>query len=46
MAIGYKTQVANKIEHMTVIGDVSGKDVVIVDDMCDTAGTLTKAAAS
>ena len=29
---------------MTVIGDVAGKDVLIIDDMCDTAGTLTKAA--
>ena len=29
---------------MTVIGEVSGKDVVIIDDMCDTAGTLTTAA--
>ena len=29
---------------MTVIGDVKGKDVVIVDDIIDTAGTLTKAA--
>jgi ribose-phosphate pyrophosphokinase len=29
---------------MTVIGDVDGKDVIIIDDMCDTAGTLTKAA--
>jgi ribose-phosphate pyrophosphokinase len=29
---------------MTVIGDVRGKDVIIVDDMCDTAGTLTTAA--
>jgi ribose-phosphate pyrophosphokinase len=27
-----------------VIGDVVGKDVVLVDDICDTAGTLTKAA--
>lgn len=35
---------ANVISEMTVIGDVEGKDVVIVDDMCDTAGTLTKAA--
>jgi ribose-phosphate pyrophosphokinase len=35
---------ANEISEMTVIGDVEGKDVVIVDDMCDTAGTLTKAA--
>jgi ribose-phosphate pyrophosphokinase len=29
---------------MTVIGEVEGKDVIIIDDMCDTAGTLTKAA--
>ena len=35
---------ANVISEMTVIGDVDGKDVVIVDDMCDTAGTLTRAA--
>lgn len=35
---------ANEIAEMTVIGDVEGKDVILVDDMCDTAGTLTKAA--
>ena len=35
---------ANEVAEMTVIGDVAGKDVVLVDDMCDTAGTLTKAA--
>lgn len=35
---------ANEVSEMTVIGDIAGKDVVIVDDMCDTAGTLTKAA--
>jgi len=35
---------ANEVAEMTVIGDVSGKDVLIIDDMCDTAGTLTKAA--
>ena len=35
---------ANEVAEMTVIGDVEGKDVVLVDDMCDTAGTLTKAA--
>jgi ribose-phosphate pyrophosphokinase len=29
---------------MTVIGDVTGKTCLIVDDMCDTAGTLCKAA--
>ena len=45
MAICYKQRkVANQVENMTVIGDVKGKNVVIVDDMCDTAGTLTKAA--
>lgn len=37
-------KVANEIAEMTVIGDVSGKDVILVDDMVDTAGTLTKAA--
>lgn len=35
---------ANEIESMTVIGDVAGQDIVLVDDICDTAGTLTKAA--
>ena len=35
---------ANVIGDMKVLGDVSGKDVVIIDDMVDTAGTLTKAA--
>ena len=35
---------ANKIGGMMLIGDVVGKDVVIIDDMVDTAGTLTKAA--
>ncbi|HRN35917.1 MAG TPA: ribose-phosphate pyrophosphokinase, partial [Flavobacteriales bacterium] len=46
MAICYKQRkVANKVDSMTVIGDVAGKDVVLIDDMVDTAGTLTKAAA-
>ena len=35
---------ANVIGEMQVLGDVQGKDVVIIDDMVDTAGTLTKAA--
>lgn len=35
---------ANVISHMELIGDVKGKNVVLADDMVDTAGTLTKAA--
>ncbi|MCC9166057.1 ribose-phosphate pyrophosphokinase [Pontibacter harenae] len=35
---------ANEIASMQVIGDVEGMDVVLVDDMVDTAGTITKAA--
>lgn len=36
---------ANEIASMTVIGDVKGKNVVLIDDICDTAGTLCKSAA-
>ena len=35
---------AGEVAEMTVIGDVTGKACIIVDDMCDTAGTLVKAA--
>jgi ribose-phosphate pyrophosphokinase len=35
---------ANEVAAMTVIGDVEGKDVILVDDLVDTAGTLCKAA--
>ena len=35
---------ANEVASMQIIGDVKGKNVVIVDDMVDTAGTITKAA--
>jgi ribose-phosphate pyrophosphokinase len=35
---------ANKIEKMELVGDVTGKTCVIIDDMIDTAGTLCEAA--
>ncbi|MDE6450259.1 MAG: ribose-phosphate pyrophosphokinase [Muribaculaceae bacterium] len=35
---------ANVVATMTVIGDVKDKNVILVDDMVDTAGTITKAA--
>ncbi|AMY68197.1 ribose-phosphate pyrophosphokinase [Frigidibacter mobilis] len=35
---------AGEVAGMTVIGEVTGKTCIIVDDMCDTAGTLCKAA--
>lgn len=39
----YRTK-ANEVASMTVIGDVKGADVFLVDDLVDTAGTLCKAA--
>ena len=45
VVICYKQRAkANVISHMELIGDVKGKNVVLVDDMVDTAGTLSKAA--
>ncbi|HET8753019.1 MAG TPA: ribose-phosphate pyrophosphokinase [Salinimicrobium sp.] len=45
VVICYKQRAkANVISYMELIGDVTGKNVVLVDDLVDTAGTLTKAA--
>ncbi len=45
MVICHKSRAkANVVSEMRIIGDVKGKNVIIVDDMIDTAGTLTKAA--
>lgn len=45
MAICYKERkVANKIDKMTLIGSVEGRDIVLIDDIIDTAGTITMAA--
>lgn len=35
---------ANEIDTMSIIGEVKGKNVILMDDMVDTAGTITKAA--
>ena len=35
---------ANQVAHMEIIGDVKGRNVIIIDDLVDTAGTLCKAA--
>jgi ribose-phosphate pyrophosphokinase len=45
MVICHKSRAnPNIIDSMTVIGEVAGKDVILVDDMIDTAGTISKAA--
>jgi ribose-phosphate pyrophosphokinase len=45
LVLCHKTRAkANVVEKMTVIGDVTDKNVVLVDDIIDTAGTMTKAA--
>ena len=46
LAIGYKQRVKqNEVAALQIIGDVKDKNVIIVDDIIDTAGTLCKAAA-
>ena len=45
MVICYKSRKkANEVDEMKIIGDVEGMDVLLIDDMVDTAGTITKAA--
>jgi len=45
LVICHKTRPqANIVGEMKLIGDVKGKNVIIIDDICDTAGTLSKAA--
>ena len=39
-----KREKANQSEVMNIIGEVGGKDVILIDDMIDTAGTMCKAA--
>lgn len=45
MVICYKRRLkANQISDMKILGDVEGKDVLLIDDIVDTAGTITRAA--
>jgi ribose-phosphate pyrophosphokinase len=45
MVICHKSRAkANVVDSMTLIGDVKGKNVILVDDLIDTAGTIAKAA--
>jgi ribose-phosphate pyrophosphokinase len=45
MVICHKSRAkANVVDSMTLIGEVKGKDIILVDDLIDTAGTIAKAA--
>uniref|UniRef100_A0A6G3MKF4 Ribose-phosphate pyrophosphokinase n=1 Tax=Henneguya salminicola TaxID=69463 RepID=A0A6G3MKF4_HENSL len=36
-------RIANEVSNMIIVGNVDGKDVILVDDMADTCGTIIKA---
>lgn len=45
MVICHKSRIkANEVHEMRIIGDVKGKNVIVIDDLVDTAGSITKAA--
>jgi ribose-phosphate pyrophosphokinase len=47
MVICHKSRLrANEVAEMRIIGEVKGLDVLLVDDMVDTAGTITKSGQS
>ena len=40
----FQRAVANEVQRMTLVGDVTGRTAIIVDDLADTCGTVVKAA--
>lgn len=45
LVICYKQRTkANQVDHMTAIGEIEGRNIILIDDLVDTGGTLCKAA--